>query len=689
MLSPRRDRLTKKHRCGAARKASPSKIRIASPRAEKLSDQLEAWSKYCARDARNAERNATHQREIGNDDVDQIGIALQACLVKPDTAVHTAIMLLHQNSKISIAHASSLQMLEMLFASYRSLMLNKAAPAFNLAEQRGRPRIRRAFFDEVTFEQLLQCSFYKQYAMDVHSPLHRSLHRLHLALQQPMSKNSSQPDSRTICDMPPTQVVEAMLKLLVQRVRKCERQVTLLSQAHMLMRRENECSRNMQQCVDRMDLVIKKLHDTRHVLPFEPQVGSFETAASAWLGSWLITIREQSRERIKSKLESELQQFEEQLRSQREQYTDLEHAAHKRFEQASAVFVIETLESECRALLLDMRACLKLLAQPEPDSEQLHPDLVRHGNTLTVPRPNGGIQVHHTEVANAHADITPALMHLIKQLEAAHAQFLEAQRTQTGLLPEIDRKYAQEVRLANFHALQCDLLVLQLQVLEQLKPTANSETFLDTFTRRWREAPTQLLMQRKSQVSLEPQAAKQRLVQHVQHMRETFSNEIGPSRRKTMDLPNVWSRAIQSVQRLVQARESANQHISQLGCELETQLETSQEDFVLPRDWITRLPFQHKWIEMCQKSNTLPTFALLYTFLAQRLQQNLASYSCVKPREQRAAQLASRGYVAPCVCCLQRQPSHSKRKASKTSDEHDATRQKRQARQARAPNRAA
>lgn len=635
MLSPRRDRLVRKHRTHHAspqqRKPSSNKQHTA-PRPEKLSDQLEAWSKYCARDARNAERNATHRREIGNNDVDQIAVALRACLVKPDTAVHTAILLLHQNSKISIAHAASLQMLELLFASYKNVMLDKAAPAFNLAEQRGRPRIRRAFFDEVTFEQLLQCSFYKQYAMDVHSPLHRSLHRLLDSMQQPASRSSASQQDQASSDMPPMQTVQNMLSQLVERVRKCERQLTLLAQAHMLAHRENECSQRMLQCVDRMDLVIKKLHDTRHVLPFEPQVGAFETAASAWLGSWLITIRDLPRERIRAKLESELLQFEEQLRSQRDNYTDLERAAQQRFEQASAVFVIDTLESECRALLLDMRRCLQLLAQPEPDSEKLHPDLVRHGNTLAVPPPNGGLLVRQTEVAAAHADINPALVHLVKQLDAAHAQFVEAKRTQSDLLPDIDRRYTQEVQLANFRALQCDLLVLQLQVLEQLRPTANSETFLDTFTRRWRDAPLKLLQDRMHQTALEPQPSKQRLVQQVVHMREVFASQIGPSRRKTMELPNVWSRAILSVQRLVQARHSANTHVSQLGCELETQLETSQEDFVLPRDWITRLSFQQKWMDQCKQRNQLPTFALLYAFLAQRLQHNLASYALVRKR---------------------------------------------------------
>lgn len=626
MLSPRHDRLVKKHRALNAspgqRKPKSSHKHRAPQQLCKLSEQLEAWAKYCARDARNAERNASHKREIGNDDVDQIAIALRSCLVKPDTAVHTAILLLHQNSKISIAHASSLQMLELLFASYRSVMLDKAAPAFNLAEQRGRPRIRRAFFDEVTFEQLLQCSFYKQYAMDVHSPLHRSLHRLMKSLQQPASSVCTEQASS---DMPPTLVVESMMQQLVERVRKCERQVVLLAQAQLLVRREAACSQSMQQCVDRMDLVIKKLHDTRHVLPFEPQVGSFETAASAWISGWIITIRDQSRERIRAKLESELRQFEDQLRSQREQYTDLERAAQQRFDQASAAFVIETLEAECRALLLDMRSCLKLLVEPEHNSEQLHPTLVRHGNTLAVPPPTGGMPVRHTDIAAAHADVVPSLQHLVTQLEAAHETFLEAGRTQSGLLPDVDRKYTQEVRLANFRAMQCDLLVLQLQVLEQLKPTANSETFLDTFTRRWREAPTQLLQDRLHRTSLEPQPAKHRLVQQVQNMRDTFSTQIGPSRRKTMELPNVWSRAILSVQRLLQARESANTHIAQLGCELDTDLEPKQEDFVLPRDWITRLPFQQKWMDQCKERNQLPTFKFLYQFLAQRLQHNLAS----------------------------------------------------------------
>lgn len=595
----------------------------------RLSDELQEWAKQCIVSAKKLELKNTHKREIGNSDIEQLAIILKNHLIHISTPVRTAILLLHNQPKRSMPMQTSLQVLENLFDSYRSLLLDKAGSAFNLAEQRGKSRIRQSYFDNITFEQLLHTSFYVQHAEDKYSTMHRALSRLEAAMQNTCDSTTRESDSDRIRalnaglnEMPPAHRVEQLMNTLLERVRKCERQCTLILQSRQLCVREKECLIQFQLSRDRIDLVSKQLHQNSDLLHFGQDSRIFEIHAAQWLHHWHSTLQTATREQIRKQLHNELQMHENALRSKGLGHAELQQTALMLFDQQHSVKVMRVLEQECKVLREEMQQCYQLLRNPIESQSPLHPNLVRHGARLNLPQPTQHLDLKHVDIKQAHSDMLPALKQLCAQLDQAATHVQQASQKHQGVQTSVQESFDQAMRKATMQAMETDLLVFKLQVLDQLQPSANQETFMDNFTRRWREKPLLIISEQQNTLDQVQQNSLHSLSQQVQQWRELGESQLGSTRVRAMNLPEQWSIAIAQMQERIALRENTNAYNGSMQCDLETQM-NADDDFLLPMDWISSLPKSNDYLRWVRNRHAMPSFSYLYTFLFAHFEKSL------------------------------------------------------------------
>jgi hypothetical protein len=605
-------------------------VAMSHARSAALSDQIERWSTYCTKDARNNERNTAFRVEITSSDMQQLAGLLMMHNMDLKSSVRASILILHNAPGTSVAKQASLQMLEMMFDAYRALMLDKAAPEFDLAEQRGRRRMRLSFFDDIEFGQVLHHKWYIQHALDVNSTLHRNWHTLEQCMTRSAASykassdiHSSEHSEQAVVpsDLPSCARVQHLMRELVERMRKCERQSVLIEQSKKLQRREHDAIELLQHSSDRLDLVganLSLIHDLLKQPKLLTTQETFQFTMQYYCTQLEAMFKRSALDACRAHIQMELDSNEAELRAHDESTLALESAVLEYLDQAHADKVLKSLLKEIDALMLDLDAVKTLLREPISGQHALHPSLIKHGATLRPPRESLDIAQQSVLIAEAHRDVLALVRELTQHLHDRKTKLSESLAKHDGVQADVLQRFTTELRKSENNCMMGDVFVNRLHVLEQLKTTTSSSGFMGAFTNRWRDALLQSLKSHADQIHEMPRAGTQRFLDKMQSLSDVFVQDIGPSRRRAMQTPHDWRVLVLNIQSLLQCRELVHAQNASLVCELATELSPS-DDFVLPRDWIARLPSHEHFIDLAKRRHRLPTFSLLYEFLRDTL----------------------------------------------------------------------
>lgn len=579
-------------------------------------DKLDAWKSFCARDARNRERNCEHKQGAVSQDIHSLAGVLYAHHISVRHGMKTALHMLRASHANSVHHAAAVRVLSHLVEQYRQEVAIACYQEFERRKLRGDIYVEREFFDSVTFDSALRCELYTKHVNAIYSPTHKSLRLLRACLLELNHERGASIDAGGGEDVRKIQLDETpsmsrvlrVLGEMAARLRTLESGKAQIAATRGLRDTLVVCGEAAAQCSERLRMQHQRLAAPESLLedigvsrnparlpPLAPlALGRAEQALERYLSTAEQRACADMRQLVHSELQSlELELQREQTPEEHAQREALQRSLHDWFDDAHGAAISRVLHSESQLLLDAAREWRSQLEACTPDAADAEGLVVLLRKELLP--------------LERYAD------ELSSKLRLLDDNALQCD-------PALRRNVEASIRASQEAADAHDLTLLRFDAMRELKPLVSSESFFESFSNAWRKPVVSELKRAVThmQSASGTRASARQLHALLLSLVQQFAREAGASRERSVQLALTLSERVMAIARRFRGRAALLQSACELTPQLECSLANAQEDdFQLPAAWLAQLPppTANAFAKHC--GALVPCVSLLYAFLAQ------------------------------------------------------------------------